>query len=610
MDPVYFAEKYLTLDGEPFRLTGNGYKPFTDIYRYIAIKALEKDGKPVVVSKGRQVGMTTAACVLELFFMCSGLFGTAGRPPMRVMHCFPQLELAYAYTKSKLNNMIATSVQVPDHTKNGKTISFVQSKLDKNMSANDSLHFKQFEGGNHVWIESTGLSADRIRGRSVDCMFFDEVQDIKGAALGNATKILAQGKYGPPGDGIQVYFGTPKQSGSDFWKIWKSSSQQYYHLGCEKCGEYFPLYTPGTNQWEEIWIEDTLDLKDPSHGYMVRCTKCSFDQDKREAAERGKWIATNPDEDCDFVGFHINQLYMPTFTRKKVISEKPENSPVNTERAYQNEVLGEFFSGSSSPITAEEIHTKCADLNRKFTSHITAGSNRKVYAGYDWGQKVDMDHVGEGSASQGQSYSSAVILTAEGPHILSIEFATLLKKNDPASKREIVEEMFRRYSVNQAVGDIGYANDLTYQLQKEHGDKFLASRAMSGMVKNHARLVSDVFPKEIQFERDYYIAQLFDHMKQGKIKFPFGDYEKIGWLVNHCCSMEIKVTMDRSGETRQRYVKGSSPNDGAMALLNAFIAYMYDVTAGFTNHNPNDHKVVNSPKMPPLAILGKLPKMR
>ena len=73
IDPVAFCEKYLTLDGKPFRLNGNGYKPFADIYRYIGIKALEKDSKPVVLVKGRQVGATTMAAALELFFMTSGM---------------------------------------------------------------------------------------------------------------------------------------------------------------------------------------------------------------------------------------------------------------------------------------------------------------------------------------------------------------------------------------------------------------------------------------------------------------------------------------------------------------------------------------------------------
>lgn len=68
-DPVHFAEEYLTLEGKPFTLSGNGYKPFSDIYRYIGIRALEPNAKPVILVKGRQVGATTMASALEMYFM-------------------------------------------------------------------------------------------------------------------------------------------------------------------------------------------------------------------------------------------------------------------------------------------------------------------------------------------------------------------------------------------------------------------------------------------------------------------------------------------------------------------------------------------------------------
>lgn len=600
LDPVSFCEKNLTLDGLPFRLNGNGYKPFADIYRYIGIKALEKEAKPIVLVKGRQVGATTMAAALELFFVASGLFGTAGRPPIRIMHCFPQLDLASAYTKTKLNTMITGALSSPS-MKKGRVKSVIETKLDKNLAANDSLFLKQFENGNHIWIESTGLDGDRIRGRTVDVMFYDEVQDMRKEALANAGKITSQAKYGKDTKGVQVYFGTPKQSGTAYWEFWKDSSQQYYYLGCERCKDFFPLYTPGSNEWEKIWL----------YGHIVRCTKCNFEQNRLEAAERGKWVSHNRNPNAEFVGYHINQLYNPKYTKEAILKEKPENSPVNTERAYQNEVLGEFFAGSAAPITPDEIQKSCADVDRKYASSIGVNDNRRVYAGFDWGEKVDLDQlsVGERESRQGgQSYSCGVIITAEGPHILSVEFATRLKRNDPASKKEVVEQMFRQYSVHLAVGDIGYANDLTYILQQEHGDKFLASRATSH-VKNHVKFESSIFPKEIIFERDYYIAELYGLMKQGRIKFPFGSYEQVSWLINHCCSMEIKISMDRGGELIQRYVKGSTPNDGFMALLNAYLAYKFDITGGFSINNPNLMQSDPNERRPIPAITGYVPRM-
>lgn len=610
IDPVHFVEKYLTLDGEPFRINGSGYKPFNDIYRYIGATGLEKNSKPVVLVKGRQVGATTMAAALELYFMCCGLFGNNGRPPMRIAHCFPQLELAFRYTKTKLNSMIETASQIDDPKRPGKKMSYIKTLLDGSAASNDSLQFKQFIGGNHIFIESTGLTGDRLRGMTVDAMFFDEVQDCRATAIGNATKALTKAQYGSKGDssGIQVYFGTPKQRGSDYWKIWNASNQQYYHLGCESCHNDFPLYTPGSNDWEKIWIEDELPLDHPNHGFIVKCTHCGHLQDKRAAAERGKWVSYNKDGD-QMIGYHINQLYMPDFTRARIMAQKPENSPINTERTWQNEILGEFFAGDASPITPEEIDTLCADMGRSFAIRVTPAENKKLYLGCDWGQKVDVDQLSVGEAEdkrhQGQSYSCAVVLQAEGPHLLSIQYATRLKRNGLEDKKGIVEQIFRQYSINLAIGDIGYANDLTEILQKEYGERFLASQAAS-RVNGRVKFKNDFFPSTVVFERDYHIAELYSLMKQGKIRFPYKDIEKIGWLIQHCCSMEIKPTIDRSGEVSLRYVKGSSPNDGFMALLNAYLAYKFDVTNGFNISNPNQMTDPTGPRKIP-AVCGYLP---
>jgi len=609
IDPVAFCEKYLTLDGRPFRLNGNGYKPFADIYRYLGIKALEKDSKPVVLVKGRQVGATTMAAALELFFMTSGSFGTGGRPPMRIIHAFPLLELSTKYTKTKLNNIIKTAVKDQAISTSTKAVSFIEGKIDKTAASNNSLIYKQFEFGNHIMIESVGLNGDRIRSLTADAMFFDECQDTPGLAMANSIKVLSKSQWGRVGKGMQAYFGTPKGRGSDYWRIWQASSQQYYHLGCEACENHFPLYTPGSNKWEEIWIKDNLPETDESHGFIVKCTHCGHEQDKRPAAERGKWVSTKPiPDDCEFVGYHINQLYMPTFRRSDIIAEKPENNAINTERVYQNEVLGEFFAGDASPLTPDELIEACADVKRRFRQGISMSEGKKVYMGCDWGLKVDIDQLAIGDRAkrqQGQSYSSVVILSAEGP-LLQVEYAELLKSNDLTYKQSLVEEMMRRYSVSTAVGDIGYAGDLTTLLQKDYGERFLMSRAV-GKIKHHAKYIIDEFPKGIHFERNYYIAELFDMLKKGKIRFPLGSYERVGWLIQHCCSMEIKPTSDSTGNASFNYVKGSTPNDGFMALLNAYLAYKFDITNGFNIIHPNYMRDDPSKRNPISAITAHLP---
>lgn len=607
IDPVSFCESHLTLDGKPFRLHGNGYRPFSDIYRYIGIKALEPNSKPIIMVKGRQVGATTMASALEMYFMGCGLFGDGFRPPVRVIHAFPQLELAAAYSKTKLQQIISSSIPLPVADSSKKPMSCMQALLDKSTATNDSLHFKQFTGGNHLWIESVGLDGDRIMGRTADVLFFDEVQKTTSMAIGNSLKVLTTAKYGRPTKGVQVYFGTPRRKGSDYHKMWQTSSQQYFHLGCEKCEKHFPLYTPGSDDWEKIWI----------HGFIVKCTHCGHEQDKREAAERGKWVALKDadDEDCLMVGFHINQLYMPFFTKEDIIKEKPGIHPINTERVYMNEVLGEFFQGDASPITPEDIREHCADIGRKFSARINPpppGTNQLqqiVVMGVDYGARADLEQLANPDKVKmaGQSYSTAVILSAKGPHILSIEFATKFKRNDLESKKGLIDQLMRQYSIQMAVGDIGYSNDFSAMLHQSYGDRYIVSRAHN-KVNGHVKYTTDAFPKEIVFERDHYISELFELMKKGNIKFPFGDYEKIMWLIEHCSSMEIKPSISRVGEPTIHYVKGSTPNDGFMALLNAYLAFKFIITKGFTNNNPILQQQNFKQSKRPLIVTGYIPR--
>jgi len=596
VDPVYFCSKYLTVDGKPLQLVGTGYKPFADIYRYIALKAIDKDSKPIVLVKGRQVGATTMAAALECYFSACGLFGTNERPPMRMMHLFPTLSLAAAYTKDKLDPLIGHAIPVPGMMKsNGILKSYMEARLDLSSPTNNNMHFKKFMFGNQVWIESTGMDGDRIRGRTCDANFFDEVQDMPDIAIGAATKILAQSRYGRPGEGVQVYYGTPKTKGGSYWNMWQKSSQNYFHLRCERCGKYFPLYHPSVN-WESVWI----------YGLTVRCTECNHEQDKLEAQERGKWIPINDPDKCDFIGYHINQLYIPHFTKETIEKAKPERSPINTERVYMNEVLGEFYDGEGGTITSQEIREKCIDKGRKMVKYIFPDSGKRVYAGFDWGQRGALEQIA-GRGRKG-SYSCAVILTVNG-NIFNVEFATRLLRPDPETKMGTVEEMFRRYNMTLSVGDIGDAYDLTHKLQRVYDEKFLASRS-SHKVNGHIKYSNDEWPKTIVFEKDYYISELLGLLKDGRIKFPGGSMDRIEWIVEHCSSMDIKVTRDKSGEPMKKYVKGSGANDGLMALLNAYLAWKFDVTQGFSIANPQFMKFELATEARPIqAVVGYIPRM-
>ena len=248
---------------------------------------------------------------------------------------------------------------------------------------------------------------------------------------------------------------------------------------------------------------------------------------------------------------------------------------------------------------------------RRFSLGISISDNKRVYLGADWGQKVDVEQLSDSENEQfgnmGKSYSCVVVLTVEGTNILSVQYVKCLPKKDLEYKIQFIDEIYRKFNVNLGVGDIGDAGDLTEILQKKYGQKFFASRAM-GPLMSKVKFTNEHCPHsgEIQFDRNYHIEELINFIKQKRLRMPYGDFEKIAWFVQHCASMDLKVSSDRFGEVKTQYVKGNTPNDGFMALLNAYLAFKYDLTHGFKIKDPNryENQIITDNKKQIPAILG------
>ncbi len=567
LDPAYFIQNNLKLDGSEFRIIGNGWKFMADMYRYIGLQATQKTGKPIVIKKGRQVGATMMAGALDLFFTNGGLYSN-----MRVLHAFPALHFVKRFSQDKLEGLIRSS-------KNN----FIEKNKLKSANAADNLTMKQFVNGT-LWIDSVGDDADRIRGMTVDAIFFDECQDMLGQSIGNATKILTAAKYGAVGSGIQVYFGTPKENNSYFSSMWDLSDQRYYHLGCKNCKKTYPFYLPETKDWLDIWVG----------GNTVKCPMCSCEQNKIDAIENGKWVASKDSEKSKYVGFHLNQLYIPYFTKENIVNLMPENNPLQTERIYKNEVLGEFYSGAGLPISKAEIYEKCRDSERAMSKKLSP-KERVTYLGVDWGGKDDASDNGVG-----QSYSCVVVLSALPNGTLLLEHAHKLKRQDFDYKKETIHEMYKRFGVKTGVSDWFFGQDVVHDLQKHYGPKFIGAQGSGNLIKPLKFREDELI---ISYNKDLVIDEIFDAFRKGKIRFPWKSFEYIEWLIDHCTSMESSIKIV-GGQPVKTYIKGTTPNDGLMALMYAYMAYKFDLTKGFTikpgiNDGPKER-----PK-PVLAHIGR-----
>ena len=338
------------------------------------------------------------------------------------------------------------------------------------------------------------------------------------------------------------------------------SDQRYYHLGCKNCKGTFPFYLPDDDRWTKIWVS----------GHTIKCPLCGTEQTKVESINLGKWVPSK--KDAKFVGFHINQLYIPYFSKENILDLMPENNPAQTDRIWNNEVIGEFYSGYGMPITKADIYNLCRDADRRFSRKID-GNKKATYLGIDWGGKNDSkDDIG------GQSYSCAVVLSVGIDGTLSIEHAHKLRKNNYEYKKDTVYEMYRRFGIQRGVSDWFFGQDVVHDLQLRYKDKFLGAQGSGSLVKPLKYREDELI---ITYNKDLMIEELFDLLRKGKIRFPWKSYENIEWLIDHCTSMEVKQRIV-AGSPIKTYVKGSSPNDGLMALMYAYMAYKFDITSGFS----------------------------
>jgi hypothetical protein len=588
-DPVSFAENHLTIDGKPFNMSqGTGYKYLADAMRYIVIQAENKKAKPVVILKGRQVGATILAAAISLYFATSGLYGTGigGRPPIRILHLFPTIPIMSKYTKDKLEPMMR-------HSQNGYIASKALKADGKHSTlSEDTLTEKTFIGDNKIRIDAIGKDADRIRGLTQDCILFDECQDMMEAAIENALRILTAAQYGRPTQGVQMFFGTPKESGSKFWKLWQDSDQRFFHLGCAACHKKFKLYDYGKDSWKDIWVE----------GHTVKCPHCGVLQDKRLAVDNGEWIPDRDPSTARYAGFHMNIMIDPRFTREMVEDFDPKINPNRSERAWKNETLGEFYSSGGSPLTMEDIIHNALDITRGVSRGIRESSNKIYTLGIDWGDKSLDD---DSDNSRGQSFTAMAVLSCDHNGAFTVENAFRLKKNNPSHRIRVVEELFERYRINNAAADYYHGRDIVehFQVEKEWKSKLLACHNSGTLAKT---LSFDPKQTRVTVNKDLMVEEVFGLIRAGRLKFPVkgSSWDQLLWLMQHCASMETKMVMKTDNYIR-RYVKGAIPNDGLMAIMYALVAYKFIITQGFSIRN-----TIGDENLFPQPLLAYAPNLR
>lgn len=582
IDPIEFVGQMMTIDGKPFQLIDCGRDYLHEIYRYICLEAVGARGKPVVVKKGRQVEMTTTACAISLYMACGGTYDH-----IRGLHTFPQIEQARRYSKVTFSPTITEST-------NGALASLLES--------DGSVTQKPFKSGNFILIEGAGDQGDRLRGLPLDYALFDEIQDLAKSARENTQEALSHSKFGPPGFGLELDFGTPKDINSDFYDLWMASDRREYYLKCLHCGHLFPLFYKFTTAKE---IQDTNFIE----GFMVECRDpegkgCRQKMDKRRAVKGGKWVPQG-DSNAPRRGYYISQLLVPNITRE-ALDEKLRDK---TARAFANEVMGDFYSGrETGPSFGEIVEATTKNPNTHEWRFSPVVTDRMTWAGIDWGQRLS----GEDDEGMG-GYTVFIVLSRLSEGKFRLEFAHRMEQAKVMGDEGQIQQMMewiRQYNCKVVACDFGAGMVQNQVLKEKYPDRVIEIIS-SANCKTAYRY--DKATHQISIDKHRVFEELYDVLLDQKgFAFPYKEPTRVEWLMEHICNVEIDSVLTGSGQIKKRYQKQSStkPIDGACALMYAYVGYKFQKTQGFAGINQPTYHGNRSMPAPGGAIIKPLARMQ
>lgn len=570
IDPIDFVENNLTIKGKAFKLKDCGRDYLHEIYRYIAFESVKENGIPIIVVKGRQVEMSTTATCIALYFMASGMFDHATG-----LHAFPLIKTASRYSAKAFDTMVEESIDKAIKKKQAGTKLTAEGKIVRDHNVLNQMWNqtqKDFKGTNTLYIEGAGADGDRLRGMQIDFLLYDEFQDWTRDAFEVTREALSHAQFGPSGTGLEMYFGTPKEAGSEFHERWLMSDQRYFHLKCPHCGEY-----------------QRLTLDNFAFDFNVKCTSCKEFFDKRIGVSLGRWIPSKPENSHKMRGYHVDQLLVPTINRQAIDRKLEENSP----RVNANEVFGEFYSGAIDELLlARVIDWTLHNPSSKELAFPAFIDSYQTVMGIDWGGRISgQEDPGEGS------YTVVVVLskTFEGKY--KLEYTERLEVNKLEQLVDRISLIIRKYNCQHVFADHGYGVDKINRLRDVFHSHIKAVYTGGTNLKKGYSYNEE--SEMVTIDKHYALEEMLNFMQQYNFVFPGKNEEALEWLWDHICGVEI-YTVEQGGMIRKRFKKKRStqPIDGLMALLYAYVGMRFEATKGFSSTAINTTKGVrrNMPK--------------
>ncbi|MEM0369715.1 MAG: phage terminase large subunit family protein [Pyrobaculum sp.] len=452
--PSDFVQAILKLNGKPFSLKGRDW----------LIPIYDGDYKRIIMYTGRQVEKSTtiAGHLLSRTLLI---------PYFQALYVAPTSEQAKIFAHQKLDPFIRESEVI--------------RRYYKSSELTDRVFEKEFRNGSRIMLGYAYLNPDRLRGRSADALYIDEIQDFITDEIPVLEETLSHSvhKY-------RVFAGTPKHLQSAIEFYWRISTQTEWVIKCEGCGK-----------WN---ILDERNVKREG----LSCAYCGALLNVRN----GEWADAFPG--AKFYGIRIPQLIVP-WVDWEDLWDKYTRYP---RQKFYNEVLAKSYDSAQNAINKEDLLGACGEHENSEERFDHVEYNRApMYMGIDY------------AATQTATGSYTVVVIGGFVHN---KFKVAYMKRYEGQEAEFqnviadVVRLAQKFSVKRVAADWGVGSGGANAVIRSELAKLRGNNPMENVWEfyysaNLKELVKwDKQSMKFIVSRTDSITNLFLRIKERKVEFP------------------------------------------------------------------------------------------
>ena len=275
-----WADEYRYLSPESSAVSGKYRTDYAPYQKEIMDVFNDPNIEKVIWQKSAQVGAT------EILNNVIGYYIHMQPSPILVMQ--PTLQMAQAYSKEKLANMI-------------RDTPVLRARINepKSKDSSNTVLSKKFEGGTTLNMVGSN-SAASVASRAVRLLCIDEVDRMEASVGSEGDPVLLASKRTQTFFNRKIYLcSTPTVKGiSRIEAAFEESDQRYYYVPCPECNYKQTL------KWSNVvWEEDK-----PETAIYTCENGCVIEESKKYwMLKNGEWRATK--ETKKIAGFHLNEIY-------------------------------------------------------------------------------------------------------------------------------------------------------------------------------------------------------------------------------------------------------------------------------------------------------------